>query len=227
MNNYLKKFVAGISLLGLMVAPIASSSVFAEEITTKNVEGTSVEKDNLGQAKLTQEQKEAYYKQYVKIIEEVVAEHEGVSMEAVPFDQFAEEDWVKPEEFRKRAIERANLTFVDSQESSQSSPITLAGISKTKSKNFDADGHTVTLNITGDFETAYNFSLQRQVFMGINSLTSRATDGSWTQTGYTPDRIDGGRTYAITVSGRYVLNSIKTNHHVYIEFYCDEKGRVS
>ncbi len=222
MNKSLKKYVAGISLLGLMVAPIASSSVFAEEITTKNVEGVSV-----GQAKLTQEQKEAYYKQYVKIIEEVVADHEGVSMEVVPFDKYAEEDWVEPGEFRKRAIERANLTFVDSQESSQSSPITLAGISKTKSKNFDADGHTVTLNITGDFETAYNFSLQRQVFMGINSLTSRATDGSWTQTGYTPDRIDGGRTYAITVSGRYVLNSIKTNHHVYIEFYCDEKGRVS
>lgn len=229
LNKSLKKYVAGLSLLGLMAAgSIPSSSVFAEEISTKNVEGISVEKDNLGQAKLTQEQKKAYYKQYVKIIEEVVAEHEGVSMEAVPFDKFAEEDWVEPGEFRKRAIERANLTFVDSQESNpSSSPITLAGISKTKSKNFYTEGKTVTLNVTGNFETGYNGNLKAQVFTGINSLTSRTTSGSWTQTGYYPERIDSGRTYAITVGGKYELGGIKSEHRVYIEFYCDERGAIS
>ncbi|MCI1696033.1 hypothetical protein [Aneurinibacillus aneurinilyticus] len=223
MNRSLKKYVAGISLLGLMAAPIAPASIFAEEITTKNVEGVSVD-----QAKLTQEQKKAYYKQYVKIIEEVVAEHEGVSMEAVPFDEFAEGDWVEPEEFRKRAIERANLTFVDSQESNPSSgPITLAGISKTKSKNFDADGTIVTLNVTGNFETGYNGNIDSQVFTGINSITSRTTSGSWTQTGYDPERIDGGRTYGITVGGRLDLSGIKSNHRVYIEFYCSKSGAIS
>lgn len=228
MNTSLKKCVAGLSLLGVMAAaPISSSSVFAAEAATQNVDGVSVEKANLGQGKLTKKQKEAYYKQYVEIIKEVVAGHPGVEMEVVPFDQYAETDWITPEEFRKLAIDRANLKFGDFRASSSSGPVTLATISKTKSVDFDAKGVAVSLSITGSFETGYNSSLRRQVFTGINSVTSRASSGSWTQTGYTPSRIDGGRTYAIYVGGKYVLNSISSTHNLYVEFYCDEKGGIS
>ncbi|KPD08535.1 hypothetical protein AM501_09425 [Aneurinibacillus migulanus] len=52
MNKNLKKYIVGFSLLGIMTTgPIASSSVFAAEISTENVESISVEKDNLDQVK--------------------------------------------------------------------------------------------------------------------------------------------------------------------------------
>ena len=55
---------------------------------------------------LTKEQKEDYYKQYVEIVEEVMRECAYTTMEVVPFDEFKEEDWVDPEEFRQMAVDR-------------------------------------------------------------------------------------------------------------------------
>ena len=66
---------------------------------------------------LTQEQKEDYYKQYVEIVEEVNAEGNGAYyLEVEPFDEFKEEDWIEPEEFRQIAIDRTQLEFVVEKE---------------------------------------------------------------------------------------------------------------
>ena len=65
---------------------------------------------------LTQEQKEDYYKQYVEIVEEVMREYPDTTIEVVPFDEFKEEDWVEPEEFRQIAIDRTQLEFVVEKE---------------------------------------------------------------------------------------------------------------
>ena len=65
---------------------------------------------------LTKEQKEDYYKQYVEIVEEVMREYSDTTMEVVPFDEFKEEDWVEPEEFRQIAIDRTQLEFVVEKE---------------------------------------------------------------------------------------------------------------
>lgn len=222
MNKSLKKYVAGISLLGLMAAPIAPASIFAEEITTKNVEGVSVD-----QAKLTQEQKKAYYKQYVKIIEEVVAEHEGMNMWVAPFDEFTEEDWVEPEEFRQKAIARANLRFENFQLSNPSGHVALAGISKTKETQINAEGVAVGLYVTGSFETEYNHTAKRQFFKTINSVTSRTSKGTWKQTGYTPRLIDAGRTFEISIGGELKLDGVYSTHRASLEFHCDAYGGIS
>lgn len=227
MNKSLKKYVAGIFLLGLMAAPIAHASIFATEITTKNVEDISVEKDNLGQAKLTQEQKKAYYKQYVKIIEEVVAEHEGTNMWVAPFDEFTEEDWVEPEEFRQKAIARANLRFENFQLSNSSGPVALGAVTKTKETQIHAEGVTVGLYVTGSFKTEYNHTAKRQFFKTINSVTSRTSKGTWKQTGYTPRLIDGGRTFEISIGGELKLDGIYSTHRASLEFRCSPQGGVS
>ncbi|MCI1696035.1 hypothetical protein [Aneurinibacillus aneurinilyticus] len=227
MNKSLKKYVASISLLGLMAAPITFSSVFATEITTKNVEDISVEKNNLGQEKLTQEQKKAYYKQYVKIIEEVVAEHEGTNMWVAPFDEFTEEDWVEPEEFRQKAIARANLRFENFQLSNSSGPVALGAVTKTKETQIHAEGVTVGLYVTGSFKTEYNHTAKRQFFKTINSVTSRTSKGTWKQTGYTPRLIDGGRTFEISIGGELKLDGIYSTHRASLEFHCDAYGGIS
>ena len=53
---------------------------------------------------LTQEQKEDYHKQYFKIVEDLKAEYQFSDMVLVPLDEFLEEDWVEPEEFRNKLV---------------------------------------------------------------------------------------------------------------------------
>lgn len=93
-----------------------------EEMTEGLTDGQTVEVEPLSDTnkgevvsgtplKLTQEEKEAYHKQYVEIVEQVVAEHPGTEMEVVPLDEFADEDWVEPEVFRQIAVDRATWEF--------------------------------------------------------------------------------------------------------------------
>ena len=49
---------------------------------------------------LTQEQKVDYHKQYTEILEQVNAEYPIRQLELVPLNEFEEEGWVEPEEFR-------------------------------------------------------------------------------------------------------------------------------
>lgn len=182
-------------------------------------------------SELTQEQKEEYHKQYIDIVEEVMETHPGTILEVVPLNEFAEEDWVEPKEFRKLAIKRANMVFTESKKSSpelSTEITTMSTTQATKSKSFKASGTTASISITGSFTTIYNDIIDRQVFGSVNSITSRSTSiGTWTQTGYTPQRLDTSRTYGITVGGKYKLNGITTSHNVYVEFYCSSTGGVS
>lgn len=69
--------------------------------------------------------------------------------------------------------------------------------------------------------------LRPGMFTGINSISSSASTGSWSQTGYTPSSIDGGRTYSIIVGGKLTINSLTSNRNVSVEFYCDSKCSIS
>lgn len=183
---------------------------------------SSVSADSI---KLTQKQKEKYYKQYAKIVKEVNANHPGAEMDVVPFNEVT--DWVKPEEFKQIAIERANIEFVDVQEKINSfTPYTAGTVSKTKSKAFSAKGTTVTLSVKGAFYTEYYDLYKRQLFSGIKSISSSTNKGTWKQSGYTYESLDMGTTYNVTTSGKLVLNNISSTHHVSIEYYCTATGGV-
>lgn len=177
---------------------------------------------------LTQVEKEALHRQYVEVVQQVKAEYDGVMLEVAPIEMFAEEDWIAPEDFKELAIDRANMTFeMAPQDPSVSSPFSTAYASK--DGDIKSSSITRTITASGSFETAYNATAGRQVFFGINSLTSslKSGTGTWKQTGYTPRRIDGGRTYAIDLSGTFTLNGLVSGHHIYYEFYCSAEGRVS
>lgn len=101
-------------------------------------------------------------------------------------------------------------------------------VSKTKSASFKAGQTTQTLSITGTFETQYSDVHKRQMFAGIKSINSKVTSGigSWKQTGYEYQLIDGGRTYVIYVSGTYTIGGQSYSVTVSVEFYCNADGSV-
>lgn len=173
-------------------------------------------------ADLSDQQKE-YYNQYVEIVQDVMAQHEGVTLEVAPAEEFSPEDWVEPEEFKALATERANATIVFNEQ--QGNFTLFSSDSATKSVTVDSNGAVVGISIKGEFTTL--LSGGRQIFDGIDRITSWSSTGTWEQTGYTPKRLDGGRTYSITVGGKVTLNGLKSSHNITVEFYCSSTGVVS
>ena len=57
---------------------------------------------------LTEEQKEEYYNQYVKILADLKLEYPSVEMEITTFDDFLDENWIKPEKFRENLVDFLN-----------------------------------------------------------------------------------------------------------------------
>jgi hypothetical protein len=176
---------------------------------------------------LTQKQKEDYYKQYVEIVAEVAAENPGVNISLVPIDEFKPEDWVKPEEFKKYVIDRANATIiVEPQKLDGITPY--SGVGATKIATIKIGSTTRSISVTGSFETQYSDIHKRQLFSGVRSITSKVASegGTWTQTGYEASLIDGGRTYVIIVGGKYTQSGVTTTHLIDVEFYCGAYGSV-
>lgn len=166
-----------------------------------------------------------YYTQYQSIVEEV-SKNTELDITLLPMEEFSDEDWKTPDEFRQFITDVANwnLTCTDSSSMSRSSG------SATKSVTVDADGHNYTISITGSFTTQYSSVHKCQVMSGITSISSKisGSTGTWTQTGYERSLIDGGRTYAITVSGTLKIGGATfSNKLAYCEFYCNAQGAIS
>lgn len=121
---YIGVFLGAIVLAGCNANEESIDQVqVKEEITEDATNGQAVEGKNLPDTnkeevvsevplELTKEQKEDYYQQYVEIVEEINAEGNGkYTLEVEPFDEFKEEDWIDPEEFRQMAEDRATWEF--------------------------------------------------------------------------------------------------------------------
>ena len=170
--------------------------------------------------------KKAYYEQYVEIAKEVSKETE-LSISVLPMEEFAEEDWRTPDDFRKIITEIANWNLVCNEKSDVQ---TYSRASATKSTTVSADSKTFTLSITGSFETQLHPVGQRQVFSRVNSITSSISGriGTWKQIGYESTVIDRGRTMAVTVSGQLTVAGVQFNNKLAsVEFYCNENGVIS
>ena len=204
----MKKQIIGIVLVCVMVIGM-SASASAATLT------------------LDEETKEEYYLEYIEIAKEVSKEAE-LDISVLPIDEFQEEDWRTPQEFRDFITEVAywHLTCTDNGDNT----LTRSTASATKSTTVIADGRSYTLSITGSFKTDLNTSVGQQRFSGINSITSKLTGstGTWMQTGYESQSMDAARTYGVTVSGKLTIaGAVFSNKLAYVEFYCNGQGVVS
>ncbi|UNL87559.1 hypothetical protein [Priestia koreensis] len=198
--------------LGALGAGAASASTAPKTAVTQKHE-------------LTQKQKEGYYKKYAEIIKAVNAANPGKELTLVPFKQFKQEDWVTPEQFKKIATERVNMKLSVSKGSNKT--YSMSSVTKTKSKTISSHGVSRSINVTGNFNTSYDQDRRRNFFVSCNSITTKLEGtGSWSVSGTTKELIDSGRTYAITIGGKYTLNGISSSHQLSLEFYCNADGSV-
>lgn len=171
--------------------------------------------------------KQAYYQEYIKVAAEVSKETE-LDISVVPMNEFQEEDWRTPEQFRDFITEVASWHLVCTNQ--YDGPQVQSTATATKTAKVTADGYTYALDITGSFRTDLNTSTGRQHFSGINSITSKLSGhtGTWTQTGYEAEGADAARTYVVTVSGKLTIaGAVFNNKLAKVEFYCSATGVVS
>ena len=198
-------YVKKIALASLVMVMVIGFGNFAVAISHENL--------------LNDETKRVYYAQYVKIAEEV-SQQSGIDIIVNPVQEFAEEDWKTPEDFRDLITEIAEWDI----------RCDASNVSKTKTAKVDVNGKSVEIAVTGTFTTQYNSTTQRQHFQSVDSITSKISSGSasWTQTGYEGQSLDAARTIAIYVSGTLkVAQATFRNKLAYVEFYCSDKGEVS
>lgn len=62
-------------------------------------------------SELTQKQKESYYNEYVSIIEETNSKYDK-DLKIAPIQEFTQEDWKSPEEFKKIVTDMASQEWV-------------------------------------------------------------------------------------------------------------------
>lgn len=185
--------------------------------------------------KLTQEQKEEYHKQYVKIVEKVNQQKLGTQLGVSSIDEFKAENWVVPKVFAKRVQEHVDGFLEEEREA-------LAAM--TTKKNQDATqvsggwalekyiyvaGILSRIEVIGDFETQYSEYRKGQVFAGINKISTQVATGSkgtWEQTSYKASLLDGGQTYSIRIEGIHHLNNLSIDKLFTIEFSCGELGNI-
>ncbi|PLR95784.1 hypothetical protein [Bacillus sp. T33-2] len=127
----MKKYLYSGILLGIIVlAGCSANEQTEEQVNVKEVkteDATNIQEGKVQPLadsgkemvskpvlKLTQEQKEDYYKQYAKIIEQVNLEYSDTQLELVPLNEFKEEEWVEPDEFRRIASDMATMEFTSS-----------------------------------------------------------------------------------------------------------------
>lgn len=177
---------------------------------------------------LSKEQKLEYYKQYEEIVSKINSGNPNSSLELGPFADFTSEDFIKPSEFKKYAIERSNIEFnIVSDSNTGITPFSTAYSSK--EKTVKSNGTSVGVTIKGSFDTQYSNVHKRQMFSGINSITTKTSKGKWTKStssGYSARLLDGGRTYEVTVSGKITINNLSSSHNIVVEFYCNANGSV-
>lgn len=183
---------------------------------------------------ITEEQKQQYYEQYKKIVEQAMQQKVGINIEVAPIEEFKESDWVVPDLFEKRV-----QGIVDSHLETEREKITAMSFyatphetntigQTTKSTYIYVTDRMKEIEVSASFETQYSEAHDRQLFVAIDNISSQLAipKGTWEQTSYKASLIDGGRTYRIRIEGILDYLNISTPKAFTIEFSCNEFGKI-
>ncbi|UJF26687.1 hypothetical protein [Planococcus sp. 107-1] len=184
---------------------------------------------------ISKEQKESYYEEYTKIVEQAMDLKSGIGISLAPMQEFKETDWVAPIEFKKDIDE-----MVESHLATEADLIAKRE-SELYSAKTDRYGETrknvfiyvpdflKELEVTAHFDTRYSSDDNRQVFEDVASVSTaiKSPTGEWKQTSYEAAIIDGGQKYVIDIEGTFTLNGLSYEKAFAIEFTCDEFGQIS
>lgn len=183
---------------------------------------------------LSDEQKQRYYEEYTRMIQEANDLKLGLKLELDPIDEFSY--WVSLEDFKKRI-----QGYVDSYVQTEREKVAAAS-SNLKDAKTNANGETTKrkfiyisgllkeIEFNAKFETNYSGELNRQLFVGVENISTQLVyqnRGNWEQTSYEATIVDGGKTYRIRIEGIFTYMDVSYEKAFTIEFECDQFGNIT
>lgn len=183
--------------------------------------------------KLTKEQKEEYYIQYVKIVNDVNQKKLGIGLGVPSIEEFQLEDWKEPKAYEEMIQNHVDLYLEKERRALKSSTknqiVTNANGSTTIKTHIYVVDIILPIDITGSFVTQYNADDDRQLFEKVSNVTSsiESSDGKWEQTSYEESLVDDGQTFSIRIEGNFSYLDNTVEKAFTIEFNCDEFGNIS
>lgn len=228
-NFYLKPVV--VFALFIMITVVLAVPVMLSIVKEEN---TPQSNSNHSSHPLTEEQKQQYYEQYKKIVKKANEQKVGSTIGLSPFEEF--NHWVTPEKFKKeiQSMLEADLKTEREEIAARSSDLEPAVT--------DLDGETTKptyiyipniirkIEVTAKFKTQYNAELDRNIFVGVDNVSTQfakySGPGTWKQTSYKASLVDGGKKYKIRIEGIFSLSNISNEKAFTIEFNCDEFGGI-
>ncbi|GEM_PF-1097178 len=184
---------------------------------------------------LTDEVKKQYYEQYLEIIEEAMALKSGLIIGVSPIEKFEDDHWITPEKFEKDVYSWIEQHLITERKMNEMmlinpEPVIINNDGSTTKKTYLYFPDLIrTIEVTGDFETQYSISYNRQMFSSVQNVSTKLVktqNGDWKQTSFKTDLIDGGRSISIQIDGIFELNNTQFEKRFTIEFACDEYGKI-
>ncbi|WP_419881739.1 hypothetical protein ACN6MY_20010 [Peribacillus sp. B-H-3] len=185
----------------------------------------------------TEEQKQQYYKQYLKIVDQAMKLKTGIEIGVQPIKEFKESEWVAPKEYEKMvqnmihqhlATEREEIAEMSS---SLKPAVTNINGETTKSTYLYFPDILRKIEVTAKFDTQYSSELDRQVFVSVDNVltqlaSSTGNTGKWKQTSVRTTLVDGGKKFSIQIEGIFTLNNLSFEKVFTIEFNCNKYGNI-
>ncbi|MFJ8103206.1 hypothetical protein [Lysinibacillus sp. NPDC096212] len=224
----MKKYIFAGALLGIFfLTGCVNEKTENVKSSKPSTDEQTVEKEKIvapTPLNLTQEQKEKYYKEYISLVEKVNEEyHENFEIE--PISNFTDEYWVEGSDFKKMLKERVDASFIVLKNNDAYAPTSVP-----KTVEIHTGSKVAIISFEGSFDTQLNSNTteSRQLFSAMNSLSSKIENGSgnWIQKGYKYTIDADGRSYIITVGGKYSESGVSSSHLIDVEFYCNKNGGI-
>lgn len=224
-----------ISVLFIMIASVLVLSSIQAIVKEEKASNQMIISDtNHSSSRITEDQKQQYYGQYIKIVEQAMEQKVGLSISVPPIEEFKESDWIVSEEYEKMiqniidmhlTTERENIAAMSSN---LDPAVTTMNGETTKSTYIYFPDILREIEVTTKFDTQYSTEFDRQLFVGLDNVSTKlkSSPGTWEQTSYQASLVDGGKKYSIRIEGIFKLNDLSFEKVFTINFKCDEFGNI-
>ncbi|MDI7743127.1 hypothetical protein QMK38_14080 [Lysinibacillus fusiformis] len=212
-----------VMILGVLLLPAIQSIRTSETVITASGKP------------ITDEQKLLYYEKYKEIIQQANGQKTGVFLEVPPIESFQDSDWQTPEQYQAfvagiledhLATERKKVAAASSN---LKGAITNENGETTKGTFIYFSDILKEIEVTAKFDTEYSKEADRQLFAGIENVTTNlvyVNRGTWEQTSYKASLNENGEKYSIEIEGIFTLNNISYEKAFTLEFSCDKAGKI-
>lgn len=183
---------------------------------------------------LTQEKKNQYYQEYLKIAEELRGDSD-VDFSVDSPENFNENDWVEPAKFKENleTLINGGINFVVEENKVELGGITTFAASPTPTKYVTAYSSSGTflgqIVVNATVSTKWDSGIKGQVISGIDNVTSYTMQGlsHWGQTSARKDSEVTAQSWNIKLMGNFTTGGVTFPQAFIINYKTNSSGTIS